>query len=59
MSRSWTASIHGIPKKGRKPQPEDCQRRFSTRDLVELAHEDETESRTTKFHPFLPATEAL
>lgn len=50
MSRSWTASIHGIPKKGRKPQPEDCQRRFSTRDLIQLADDEDSFNHRIVIH---------
>ena len=41
MSRSWTVSTHGVPKKRRKPAADDCQRKFSTLDLLRLVDEED------------------
>lgn len=41
MSRSWTVSNRGIPKKGHRPHTESCLRKASTRELLEFDHEED------------------
>jgi hypothetical protein len=37
MSRSWKVTVKGMPKKPRRPDDDACQRRFSTRQMIEEA----------------------
>jgi hypothetical protein len=37
MSRSWKVVVKGMPKKSRRPDDDTCQRRFSTRQMIEEA----------------------
>jgi hypothetical protein len=37
MSRSWKVAVKGMPKKPRRPDDDACQRRFSTRQMIEEA----------------------
>jgi len=48
VSRSWTVTPRGVPKKTRKPD-EDCQRKSQTRFILASLLEDSNEESTQAF----------
>lgn len=48
MSRSWNVTERGVPRKPKRPS-EDCHRKFSTREAVEMAREEDSFNRSIIF----------